>query len=266
MNNKAAVGSKRLAVSVLVGLSVFMLCAPVMPASTVRAEGCRHDEYEWVDLIKPTCSRAGKKIKICQDCEEILETEIIDKTEHKCKWEKTREATCAAAGIRSYVCKNCRAVVETEIIPTKNHRFIWNNVKKITCGEGGMRQQVCKNCGNLGQTETFSPTGKHKYDSWSIKSIAIKGRTIKVTEERMCKVCKQGHLVASGTTAAFSQKHNCRKYYYKYTKGTGKIVILCSECHQSVTGKITGGNIRFTKPKKDNSKHGAKAWKRLDRY
>lgn len=58
MNNKAAVGFKRLAVCVLVGLSVFMLCAPVMPASTVRAEGCRHDEYEWVFLIKPTCSRA----------------------------------------------------------------------------------------------------------------------------------------------------------------------------------------------------------------
>ncbi len=264
MNKKAAERIVRAAVAVLVGASVFWW-APVMPASRVQASSCAHENCEWVTMVKPTCSKPGKEVMICQDCEEILETEEIEKTEHKGKWEKTQEPTCAHEGVRSYVCKNCRFVIKTEAIPVKNHRFIWKTTVKATCGGNGIRQQVCKNCGATGKSESVSSKKRHKYGSWSIESIEVKGRTVKVSQKRICTACGKDNQAVKGTTAAFSGKHNTNKFYYKYTPKTGRIVVLCSECHKSVTGKITGGKLEFTKPKKDNSKYKSKGWKMLRR-
>ena len=135
-------------------------------------------------------------------------------------------------------------------------------MKNSTCSENGIKQQVCKNCGAIGESKSIE-TKAHKYGKWSIESIKIKGKTIKVTQSRTCSVCNKDKQVAVGTTASFLGEHGKKKYVYKYTKGTGRIAIFCSQCHQSVTGKISGGTIKFTKPKRDNSKHTAKAWKVL---
>lgn len=243
-------------------LGTVLLWGPVTPIAAASADNCTHEDYEWVTLVKPTCSKPGKKVMICQDCEEMLETELIEKTEHKCKWEKTQEATCAYPGVKSYICKNCGAVTETEEIPVKNHSFVWTTTRDATCAENGIKQQLCKNCDAIGETK-YTDTKKHKYGSWTVKSIVLKGKTVTVSETRTCTSCKKNSQSVTGTTKPFNGKHGKKKYFYKCTKKSGKIVILCSECHQSVTGKISGGTVVFTKSRKDNSRTTSKTWKAL---
>ncbi|WP_044913150.1 hypothetical protein [Butyrivibrio sp. WCE2006] len=300
MNIEAARKSGRMAVTIVFAgvLSLYIL---VMTTTTVHAQNCMHDEYEWVSVIKPTCSRFGKDIRLCQDCEEILETEIIPKLDHKCKWERTKEPTCTLPGVKSYICKNCSEVIETEEIPAKGHRFAraktqsatcrspkitertcsvcgfstseqsggriehrykWKVTRAATCADCGIKTGTCTMC-NVTKTESIPPTGKHKYGDWSVKSVKVKGKKLKVVQERSCKTCGRNTREASGTTASFSGKHDNGKYYYKHTKKTGRIVILCSECRQSVSGKISGGTIKFTRPKKNNSKVSSKGWRRV---
>ena len=237
------------------------LWGPAMPAKTVHAESCMHENYEWVTTVKPTCSRYGKMVSICQDCEEILETEIIEKTEHKGKWEKTKEATCVSAGLRSYLCKNCHTVIDTEEIPMKNHKFI-RTTKGATCQSPKIIEKQCSSCG-FTTTEQSGNKLNHKYGNWFLKSIKVKGKTIKIIQARTCKVCKEGTQMVTGTAVPFSGKHTHNKYFYKFTKSSGKIVILCPTCHKSVTGKISGGTVKFTKPKKDNSRITSRGWKTL---
>ena len=291
---------RSLVVAIAFSGTLFM-CGPLMPAGTVHAESCLHENNEWVTLVKPTCSKYGKMVSICQDCEEILETEIIEKEEHKAKWEKTREATCTVVGIKSYVCKNCEAVIDTEEIPMKSHKFVrksttsatcqaprtiekacstcglatieqignrlehsfkWKVTKPATCAAEGIKLGTCKMC-HVTKVEHIATTGKHKYGNWSIKLIRLKGKNIMIAQTRACKVCNKNGQVAECSSALFSGKHSHSKYYYKYTRKTGKIVILCPACHKSVTSRISGGNILFSKPKKDNSRATSKGWKEV---
>ena len=300
MNKRVFKMIRSMAVAIAFSGGMF-LCGPMMTAKTVHAESCMHENYEWVTMVKPTCSKYGKMVSICQDCEEILETETIEKTEHKCKWEKTREATCTTAGIKSYVCKNCNEVIETEEIPMKSHKFVrisakaatcqspriaqkecsmcglvtteqtgdklehrykWKVTKTATCTAAGVKTGTCSMCG-ITKTESILPTGKHKYGNWALKLIKSKARIIKVTQARTCKVCKKNTQTADGTVTTFSGKHTHNKFFYKFTKSSGRVVILCPECHKSVTGKVNGGEIQFSKLKKDNSRVTSKGWKEI---
>ncbi len=300
MNSKVITRFKKLALSVFFSGAVFCL-SPVMPASVVHAEACTHENYDWVTLVRPTCSKPGKEVKICQDCEEIIETEEIEKTEHKGNWEKTKDPTCILSGTKSYLCKVCGTEIEKKEIPAKGHKFKrtgtqkatcqspkiiekecsvcgfatteqsggavghsykWKVTRTATCAREGIKTGTCKMCGGT-KTEIIPCSEKHKYGNWSIKNVAVNGKKIDVTEFRMCKVCRKDCKVLTGTTTAFSKNHNTRNYYYKFTKGSGRIVILCTVCHKSVTGKISGGKIQFTRPKNDNSKHTSKGWRML---
>ncbi len=262
MNIKAVRRLKRMAVAIVVSGAVF-LWTPT-PDDTVHAENCAHENYEWVTLVKPTCSKMGKDVRVCQDCEEILETEYIEKKEHKGKWERTKEPTCASVGIKSYICKNCNAVIETEVIPTKNHKFVRIDTIGATCKAPKVIKKECSTCG-LKTTEQSGNKLDHKYGNWFIKSIKVKGKNVKVTQIRTCTRCNESSQIVAGTSAALSGKHGKNNYFYKHTKRSGRITVLCAQCHQSVTGKISGGVIKFTRPKRDNSKHTAKAWKSLNK-
>lgn len=281
--------------------AVFMW-APVNTASTVHAETCVHEECEWVTIVKTTCSKPGKRVMICQDCEEILETEEIAKKEHKPRWEKTKDATCTADGVKSYVCRNCSEVIETEVIPAKGHKMVtiksiaatcyskkviekecktcgfktteqtgdalnhsykWKVTKKATCLGTGIKTGKCSKCSAV-LTESTPPTGRHKYSGWTVKSTSVNSKKIKITLQRLCNVCKRVDKTATGETSFCSGKHGNSKYFYKFTKKSGRIVILCPSCHKSVTGRMSNGKISFSRPKKDNSKYTSKGWIKLE--
>lgn len=258
---KAASAIKRMAVVSFISGAIFFWSG-VMPASTVHAESCNHEDYEWVELIKPTCSKEGKSVKVCQNCEKILETESIDKLEHKMVRRKTTAATCMSPKLIEKECKICGFTTIEREGSAIDHRYKWTTTRKATCAVEGIKTGTCSICGAT-KAEAIAPTGKHKYGNWSITAAQISGKTLKITQTRYCKVCNGQKQTVTGKTSPFSKKHDRKKYYYKLTQKTGKVVILCSECHQSVTGKISSGTIKFTKPKKDNSKTTSKSWKRL---
>lgn len=235
------------------------LGAVLIPATNAYAAGCSHEIFAWDETLEPSCSRTGTKVKICQDCGATLKTETIGKTSHKAKWQTTRKATCTRNGLRSKICKDCGEVIETEYIPLKEHSYKWVVTKKATCADAGSRQQQCKNCNKTGQRESLPATGKHKYDKWSAK-INVTGRALKVYEERKCKNCKRNAQTVAGATTSFASLHGAESYYYKLTPGSGKIVILCADCHQSVTGVVSGSSVKFTRPRKDNAKPTSKGW------
>ena len=80
MNIKRIADTLKLAaISFALSGAVF-LWSPMTPASTVYAKDCNHEVFAWATLVKPTCSKAGKKVRICQDCEAALEAQIMSVT------------------------------------------------------------------------------------------------------------------------------------------------------------------------------------------
>ncbi len=338
MEKKQIIRTLRLAAGAVFLSLLLALIMPGIPASTVHAKECRHEIFAWEEILAPTCSREGKKGRICQECDAILETAPVRKLDHKGEWKTTRDATCTLEGVKSFICRNCHAVVETRpvpkknhsykwvttrpatcsvvgkkdrkckncgvisetaVIPTKKHSYKWVTTKEASCTSKGISSHKCKNCGSVGETkvldmkkhkwgswqikkaaacntegtkvractvckksesESIKATGKHKYGNWEVKSITVYGQTIKFSQMRRCNVCGATQR-AAGQSASFGKQHLAKSYYFKHTPKSGRIVILCIDCHKSVTGTVSDGVVDFTRPSRDNSKRTSKNWK-----
>ena len=298
MEKKQIIRTLKLAAGAIFLSLMLGIIMPGIRAGTVQAKSCRHEIFAWEEILAPTCAREGKKSRICQECDAVLETAPIRKSDHKGAWKTTREATCTKEGIRSFICKNCNAVIETKPVPKKNHSYKWVTTKSATCAAVGRKERKCKNCGSVCETkvlemkkhkwgswqikkaatchaegtkvrtctvckktesESIKATGKHKYGNWEVKSITVCGRTVKLTQIRSCMVCKTAQKTI-GKTASFGKQHSLRSYYFKHTPKSGRVVILCADCHKSVTGVVSDGIVDFTRPSKDNSRLTSKGW------
>lgn len=95
---------------------------------TIPALG--HTSSSWITDLAPTCTAEGSKHTECTVCEEVLETEAIEKLPHNYNSVVT-EATCEAGGFTTYTC-SCGDTYTDDKTPAKGHNYV----------EG-----VCENCG-----------------------------------------------------------------------------------------------------------------------
>ncbi len=103
-------------------------CNDTYTADEVPALG--HTSSSWITDLAPTCTAEGSKHTECTVCEEVLETEAIEKLPHNYSTTET-EATCEKGGFTTYTC-SCGDTYTGDKTPAKGHNYV----------EG-----VCENCG-----------------------------------------------------------------------------------------------------------------------
>ena len=108
-----------------------------------------HTESEWIILEEATCTKEGKKQKMCTSCDEVLSEEIIKKLDHTIVIDKAVEATCKNTGLtEGSHCSECGEVFKKqETIKKLDHtESNWKIVSKPTCAKEGKQQKKCTSC------------------------------------------------------------------------------------------------------------------------
>ena len=171
----------------------------------IEKDYCSHNWKDGETLLEPTCTEAGKKQKVCENCGKLLEVEIpalghnyenrvctrCGEKEPGCEnhtfgdWVITKNATCVAEGSKKRTCAVC-GVEQVETIPaTGVHTYgNWVVTKQATCTVSGSQTRTCTVCG-VKQVEK-TPI-EHTYGDWVITKPAT--CTVSGSQTRTCTVC-----------------------------------------------------------------------------
>ena len=145
----------------------------------MEVDFCSHIWKDGETLLEPTCTEAGKKQKVCENCGKLLEVEIpalghnyenrvctrCGEKEPGCEnhtfgdWVITKNATCVAEGSKKRTCTVC-GVEEVETIPaTGEHTYgEWKVTKQATCTADGTKTKTCTGCGAT-QSQVIAKSG-----------------------------------------------------------------------------------------------------------
>ena len=98
--------------------------------------------YDTVDSLRPTCTTAGYRVKVCQTCGERVREEIAPVGHCLCDKPFERvEPTCSTDGYEKYACQFCKEITTKTIPSTGKHNYV----------ESGRDAQyiyyTCKGCG-----------------------------------------------------------------------------------------------------------------------
>ncbi len=164
--------------------------------------------------VAPTCTTDGYQYKIkCQECCEILYTEILPATGHTESETKETEPSCTEAGKRYTECTVCHTVLSSEVTAaalghswqnvetghicteTKEctvcgesetvytHDFAEESYQAPTCTEAGNRIYKCTKCEET-KTETIAANG-HSLNTTTVKPTCTEGGS----ETYACTLC-----------------------------------------------------------------------------
>ncbi len=135
----------------------------------VEKQSHRYDEGQVV--IKPTCTRVGEKIYICQDCG-YMKRENLSKLDHH-DYDDGKIVvvpTCTTKGVKVYTCKNCSKTKSEELdYDPQNHSGsqVIKNKKEATATEDGYSGDlVCNGCGQIVKKGTVISKTGHAH-SWN---------------------------------------------------------------------------------------------------
>ena len=145
----------------------------------MEVDFCSHIWKDGETLLEPTCTEAGKKQKVCENCGKLLEVEIpalghnyenrvctrCGEKEPGCEnhtfgdWVITKNATCVAEGSKKRTCTVCGVEEIETIAATGVHTYgEWKVTKQATCTADGTKTKTCTGCGAT-QTEVIAKLG-----------------------------------------------------------------------------------------------------------
>lgn len=109
---------------------------------------CKHEHITSTITKEATCTSAGEKVYTCEDCGEIVNTEILPKTDHiSDSGTVTVKATCANTGVKTYKCTVCQAVIKTEVIGKTSHSWgAWAAASEATVFAAATQTRTCTVC------------------------------------------------------------------------------------------------------------------------
>lgn len=169
------------------GMYLYVFEVPSAEVS-VTVTGAQAHAGEWEVTKKETCTEAGERVKICTNCGEVFETEVIAAKGHTPgQWIVIKEATCSETGLEQQICPDCGEVLSTVVSPKRVHTAgEWEVTKEATCTEAGERAQKCTLCGEVLKTEAIPAKG-HTAGEWEV----TKEATYTEAGERVkkCTVC-----------------------------------------------------------------------------
>ena len=163
-----------------------------------------HKPGNWETKQEATCTDSGQKVKICTECKEIVETEVIPAAGHKPdgKWETEKEATCSEEGSEVQHCSVCKVVCDTRAIEKKPHTpsSEWEVTIETSCFEEGLQEKKCTTCGEIIEQEPIEMVD-HTYGDWETVSGSIWNNPI--VKERACEICGNTERSESNSTSWF---------------------------------------------------------------
>ncbi len=131
-----------------------------------------HTPSEWIEDTPATCKAAGSKHKECTECEEVLETEEIEKLTTHIPAEAVREnfvdSDCKTEGSYNSVvyCSVCDAKISSEdkTVDKKEHTpSEWIIDTEATCKAAGSKHKKCTECEEVLETEEIEKLTTHTY-------------------------------------------------------------------------------------------------------
>lgn len=130
---------------VILGLFIYIKC---IRAPLEHTAG----ENAWTVIEAATCTEDGLRCKICTECGEEFDHEVIPATGHvEGSWVIEKNATCTESGARYKPCMNCDYEFDREVIPATEHTpgaAKVENMSQSTCTENGSYDNAvyCKTC------------------------------------------------------------------------------------------------------------------------
>lgn len=126
-----------------------------------------HKEVYWVVTKEPTCKEAGVKSEICTECENVVNTEEIEKLSCiESDWLIETYPTCCKDGLQYKACSGCGEILKEEVIeklyPDNTE---WRIYKEATCYSKGLEQEFCTVCQSK-LSENELPELEHVKADW----------------------------------------------------------------------------------------------------
>ena len=204
----------------------------------IEKDACSHKWKEGEILLQPTCTTAGKKQKVCENCGKLLEVEIpalghnyVNRVCTRCgekepgctthtygDWVITKNATCVAEGSKKRTCTVC-GVEEVETIPTTGHK--WANGKCTVCGEALV----------IGANINY-----HEYISESGGTVSTSYTSTKA---------KRGSTAYGDSNSTYSIVNNSGIQWIVLGEENGQIKITTKNIVQPTSGGYTSGNFKY---------------------
>ena len=191
------------------------------------------------ETIPATCTDAGKKTTVCENCGDISGVEIIQPTGHSYNNEGAivrTDATCEEMAYNTYKCDVC-GETKKEYIEGSNialHTWTKTDEKAADCTTDGYINYECSVCGET--KEEVLPKLGHSYSEWD-KTTNPATNDKDGTWTRKCENCgdvetltipKGGHNLVEDTSEYVAPKCNTK----------GQRVYKC-DVHENCTVKVT---------------------------
>ena len=124
--------------------------------------------------VEADCTHDGNRHKVCTECGEILETEVIDASGHVYGETQTKAATCEEAGYTYHVCETCGHEEKLGDIPAKGHTpGEWIVETEATEETEGVRYIICTECGEELLREEIPPIPEAGVSTGMTVAIAV---------------------------------------------------------------------------------------------
>lgn len=175
---------------ILAILLVLALMLPLIP-HTEAVYVCKHLSSSWVTVKKPTCVSTGLQQKKCNNCQTVLQTKTLPKTNRHTpgSFVTVYAATCTRAGKRVQRCTVCNTVLDEQEIAKLGHVYIntnWLWVYHPTCLHEGLQQQECqRDCGTIGTRTVACLDHVFSDDDWT--TVVQPTCTTKGEQHRYCQ-------------------------------------------------------------------------------
>lgn len=246
----------------------------------IEKDYCSHNWKDGETLLEPTCTEAGKKQKVCENCGKLLEVEIpalghnyenrvctrCGEKEPGCEnhtfgdWVITKNATCVAEGSKKRTCTVC-GVEEVETIPaTGVHTYgEWQVTKQATCTADGTKTKTCTVCGAT-QTEVIAKLGHNFVNRVCTrcgeKQELVIGANINyheyisesggtVSASYTSTKTTRGSTDSSDSNATYSVVNNSGIQWIVLGEENGQIKITTKNIVQPTSGGYTIGNFKY---------------------
>lgn len=145
---------------------------------------CLH-ENTYVETTEPTCTKKGKKVKLCRDCEDFSEViETLPALDHDLVSHEADPATCTEDGHYAYLsCTRC-SFSSKQIELALGHDFsVWVTDTEPTCTSVGEKHAECSRCGEDSASEEI-PMTDHVMGAWV--DIVASGGKLQMKECENC--------------------------------------------------------------------------------
>jgi hypothetical protein len=172
------------------------------------------DSGTWIITSEPTCTEAGTKELRCGKCNEVLDNDIIQLTEHDYNnWTTKTAATCTTAEVLKRTCSICLYEDTKAGVGALEHDYVWTTTTNPTNIKEGTQTEICSRDSSHNRgTRSISSLPITTSTEWINALTAIRS----AANNQSYSLNVNGNIAVSGSTSSS----------FGVTSGTGKTVTL----------------------------------------